>query len=209
MLRLVGLCSGLLTNLPRQSGVWPLAHAPAAPDTLNPVPTDTPSSVDQRPPSCCSETLVHHGHEAALTRASRDQNSQSFGLPSTSYLSPIPPFSPLPSPPSPSLLLATSLLFLFYLPYPCSSHQGPSLLPPPTSHPTLLLSVFRNHDLQGRITAPPPSQVPRQLQQGLSKPLPPNTSQTHLLYHAQAPRPARRSQSWFRGTCPHTAQMSP
>lgn len=117
----------------------------------------------------------------------------------TSFLSPVPPLPPLSFPPLP--LSASSpepSLFCLFSPTHSSSHQGPSLLP--SSHPTLLPSVFLNNCPQGKSMVPPPNQPPQQFQQiGLSKGLPPKTSQTHQLHHAQAPLPARRSQSWWRG----------
>ena len=117
----------------------------------------------------------------------------------TSFLSPVPPLSPLSFPPLP--LSASSpepSLFCLFSPTHSSFHQGPSLLP--SSHPTLLPSVFLNSCPQGKSMVPPPNQPPQQFQQvGLSKGLPPKTSQTHQLHHAQAPLPARRSHSWWRG----------
>ena len=42
-------------------------QAPAAENSLNPIPRDTPTSVDQSPPSYSLETRIHDDHEAALT----------------------------------------------------------------------------------------------------------------------------------------------
>lgn len=57
-------------------------QAPAAENSLNPILRDTPTSVDQSPPSYFLETPIHNDHEAALIGGPGEENSHILQAPS-------------------------------------------------------------------------------------------------------------------------------
>lgn len=111
--------------------------ARASPDTLNPVPKDTPTSVDESPPFHALETPPCHGHGAVLARGGGDENAQVLP-PSALAHHPIRFSWALESPPSLSSTLSSLVSFRALCPTEYLLYLSTSL--PPLPHSLIFLS---------------------------------------------------------------------
>ena len=113
--------------------------ARASPDTLNPVPKDTPTSVDESPPFHALETPPCNGHGAALARGGGDQNTQVLP-PSALACHPIRFSWALECPPAVSSTLSSLVSFRPLCPIEYLLYPSTSLPPPP--HSLIFLSPY-------------------------------------------------------------------